>query len=64
MRAAWGTLIAVGGYLVLGAVAVVVAGEFVDSHGTFLSGSGSGVHMMAGEVAERIRSLIGHLQIH
>jgi hypothetical protein len=64
MRAAWGTLIAMGSYLVLGVVAAFVVGEFVDSHGTFLSGSGSGVHMMAGEVAERIRNLIGHLQIH
>jgi hypothetical protein len=64
MRAAWGTLITVGSYLILGVVAVFVAGEFVDSHGTILFGSGSGIHTMAAEVAERIRSLIGHLQHH
>jgi hypothetical protein len=51
-----------GSYLILGVVAVFVAGEFMDSHGTLLSGSGSGIHTMAAEVAERIRGLIGHLQ--
>ena len=62
MRAAWSTLIAVGAFLIVGAVGAFLLSEHLDDYGTFTYSSRGEMHVMALETRDRVRNLIGHLQ--
>ncbi len=62
MRGAWGTLVTLGSYLIMGAIVATMASDYVGRHGTFLR-CGGGEANMAMATASRMRTLIGHLQV-
>ncbi len=62
MRGAWGMLVTMGAFLIVGVMAASMASDYLDAHTTLLGNSGSEVNM-ATVTLERMRSLIGHLEL-
>jgi hypothetical protein len=62
MRGAWGTLVTVGAFLVMGVIAISMVSDYVDSHGTLLNNPSGEVNMAMATLG-RMRSLIGQLQV-
>jgi hypothetical protein len=61
MRGAWGTLVTVGAFLLMGVMAASMASDYLDTHAILLGKCG-GEANMATVTLERMRSLIGHLE--
>ena len=62
MRGAWGALVTLGAFGVMIVVAVSMASDYVDSHGTIFSDPGGEINMAMATVG-RMRSLIGNLRV-
>ena len=62
MRGAWGTLVTMGAFLVMGVVAVSMVSDYLDSRGTFLQAPGGEGNMAMATLA-RMRGLIGQLEV-
>jgi hypothetical protein len=61
MRAAWGTLVTVGAFVVIFGIAGGMASEYIDKYGTLLGSTGAEVNL-ATATLDRMRDLIGRLQ--
>jgi hypothetical protein len=62
MRGAWGALVTMGALVVMGVIAISMASDYVDRHGTLLGNPGGEVNMAMATLG-RMRSLIGELQV-
>jgi hypothetical protein len=62
MRGAWGMLVTMGAFVVMGVMVTSMASDYLDTHTTLLGDVGGQVNM-ATATLERMRSLIGHLEI-
>jgi hypothetical protein len=62
MRGAWGTLVTVGAFLVMGVMATSMASDYLDTHGTFFANPGGEVNLAMATLG-RMRTLIGQLQV-
>ena len=62
MRAAWSTLVTLGAFLVIGGMMTSMMSDYLDTHVTVFGTPGIEVNM-AMVTVERMRSLIGRLQV-
>lgn len=62
MRGAWGMLVAMGAFLIVAVMATSMASDYLDSHMTLLGRTGGEVNL-ATVTLERMRFLIGHLEL-
>lgn len=62
MRAAWGILVTLGAFLVIGVMATSMVSDYLDTHVTVFGNPGGEVNMAMATLG-RMRSLIGQLQV-
>jgi len=62
MRAAWGILVTLGAFLVIGVMATSMVSDYLDTHATVFGSPGGEVNMAMATLG-RMRCLIGQLQV-